>query len=157
MDVYHDRYQIRKIRLNVYLCQYEIGGILPESVSLYTLKGQFISDITQCTHTSRKGASSRALCHRATVNNTEKVAIWMASIAKMCIFTAFGCARTPYAAVGRKEPRTSAAVPAQRPSMRPTLAVCGLFVLNTTGYTEKYIRPTFPQRGGNSNSGRRML
>ena len=31
--------------------------------------------------------------------------------------------------------------------MRPTLAVCGLFVLNTTGYTEKYIRPTFPQHG----------
>ena len=28
-----------------------------------------------------------------------------ASIAKMYIFTAFGCARTPYAAVGRKKER----------------------------------------------------
>ncbi len=37
--------------------------------------------------------------------NTKKVAIQMASIAKMYIFTAFGRARTPYAAVGRKDER----------------------------------------------------
>ena len=141
----------------MYHCKYGISGILPESVSLYTLKRQFNSDITQCTHTSRKGASSRALCHRATVNNTEKVAIWMASIAKMCIFTAFGCARTPYAAVGRKEPRTSAAVPAQRPSMRPTLAICGLFMLHTTGLYRQIYPPHVLATWGNSNSGRRML
>ena len=77
----------------------------------------------------------------------KKVAIWVASIAKMYIFTAFGCSRTPYAAVRRKEPRVPAAIPAQRPNVRPTLAVCGLFALNAAGYTSKHIRPTFPQRG----------
>ena len=37
--------------------------------------------------------------------STKKVAIQMASIAKMYIFTVFGCTRTPYAAVGRKDKR----------------------------------------------------
>ena len=89
----------------MYHCKYGISEILPESVSLYTLKRRFNSDITHCTHTSPKGASSRALFHRETVK-TQNVAIQMASIAKMYIFTAFGRARTPYAAVGRKDKRT---------------------------------------------------
>ncbi len=67
VDVYHDRYQIEKIPLNAYHGKYGISGILPESVSLYILKWQYNSGITQCTHTSRKGASSRTLCHRTTV------------------------------------------------------------------------------------------
>ena len=67
MEAYHDRYQIEEISHDVYHCKYEIRKIMLESVSLYTLKRQFISDITQCTHTSRKVASSRALFYRPTV------------------------------------------------------------------------------------------
>ena len=84
-NMYHDRYQIRKIRLNVYHCKYEICGILHESVSLYILKRQFNSDVTQCTHTSRIGASSMALYHRTTVKTRKKLRFrWQAS--QKCTF-----------------------------------------------------------------------
>lgn len=66
-NAYHDGYQIEEICLNAYHGKYETSGILPESVSLYTLNRQFNSSITQCTHTSRIGASSMALYHRTTV------------------------------------------------------------------------------------------
>lgn len=85
VDAYHDRYQIEEIFHDVYHCMYEISGILPESVSLYTLKRQFISDITQCAHTFRKGASSRALCHWTTVKTRKKLRFrWQAS--QKCTF-----------------------------------------------------------------------
>ena len=84
---------------------YEICGILLESVSLYTLKRQFNSDATQCTHTLGDRHFLKAALPLNNHKSTKKVAIQMASIAKMYIFTAFGCARTPYAAVGRKEKR----------------------------------------------------
>lgn len=84
-DAYHDRYQIELISLNAYHCKYEISGTLPESVSLYTLKRQSNSDATQCTHTSRIGASSRALFHRATVKTRKKLRFrWQAS--QKCTF-----------------------------------------------------------------------
>ena len=84
-NAHHDRYQIEEICLDAYHCQYEISEILTESVSLYTLKRQFISDITQCTHTSRIGASSMALYHRATVKTRKKLRFrWQAS--KKCTF-----------------------------------------------------------------------
>ena len=44
-NAYHDRYQIAKISLNAYHCKYEISGILPESVSLYTLTGNSIQTL----------------------------------------------------------------------------------------------------------------
>lgn len=95
VDVYHDRYQIEKICLNAYHCKYEIGEILSESVSLYTLKRQFISDITQCTHTSRIGASSMALYHRTTVNTRKKLRFrWQAS--QKCTFLLLSGAPEPH-------------------------------------------------------------
>ena len=66
-NAHHDVYQIEEISRDVYHRKYETSGILPESVSLYTLNRQFNSSITQCTHTSRIGASSMALYHRTTV------------------------------------------------------------------------------------------
>lgn len=94
-NAYHDRYQIEEIFHDVYHCMYEISGILPESVSLYTLKRQFISDITQCAHTFRKGASSRVLYHLTTVKTRKKLRFrWQAS-AKCTIFAAFGCTPNP--------------------------------------------------------------
>ena len=85
MEAYHDRYQIEKIPLNAYHCKYEISGTLPESVSLYTLKRQFNSDITQRTHTSRKGTSSRALCHWTIIKVRKKLRFrWQAS--QKCTF-----------------------------------------------------------------------
>lgn len=84
-NAYHDRYQIEEIFHDVYHCMYEISGILPESVSLYTLKRQFISDITQCAHTFRKGASSRVLYHLTTVKTRKKLRFrWQAS--QKCTF-----------------------------------------------------------------------
>jgi len=85
VEAYHDRYQIEKIPLNAYHCKYEISGTLPESVSLYTLKRQFNSDITQRTHTSRKGTSSRALCHWTIIKVRNKLRFrWQAS--QKCTF-----------------------------------------------------------------------
>ena len=81
----HDGYQIKQIPHNAYHGQYEIGGILPESVSLYTLNRQFNSSITQCTHISRIGASSMALYHRTTVKTRKKLRFrWQAS--QKCTF-----------------------------------------------------------------------
>ena len=105
MDAYHDRYQIEKIPLNAYHCKYEISGTLPESVSLYTFKWEF-SQNPHALYTHIAGNQNLTVSHLIfSDNRSEKVAIYMASIAKMYIFTAFGCARTPYAAVGRKKKR----------------------------------------------------
>ena len=94
-DAYHDRYQIEEIPLNAYRCKYEISGILLESVSLYTLKWRFNPDITHCTHTSPKGASSRALFHRATVKTRKKLRFgWQAS--QKCTFLLFSGVPEPH-------------------------------------------------------------
>ena len=85
VDAYHDMYQIEEICLNAYHRKYEISKILPESVSLYILKRQFNSDITQCAHTFRKGASSMAPYHRTTVKTRKKLRFrWQAS--QKCTF-----------------------------------------------------------------------
>ena len=89
----------------MYHCKYGISEILPESVSLYTLKRQSNSDATQYTHTLGDRHFLKGALPLNNHKSTKKVAIQMASIAKMYIFTAFGCARTPYAAVGRKKER----------------------------------------------------
>ena len=76
---------------------------------------EFCPNPYHCTHSN--GNSVKSYTHIAGKRNStenssillnkrsEKVAIWIASIAKMYIFTAFGCTRTPYAAVGRKKER----------------------------------------------------
>ena len=101
----HDRYQIEEICLDAYHCKYEIGGILPESVSLYTFKWEF-SRNPHALYAHIAGKQDFTVIPLILLDKrSEKVAIQMASIAKMYIFTAFGCARPPYAAVGRKKER----------------------------------------------------
>ena len=102
-NAHHDRYQIEEISHNAYHCKYEIGRILPEPVSLYTFKWEFSRSL-HALYAHIAGKQDFIVISLILLDKrSEKVAIWMASIAKMYIFTAFGCARTPYAAVGRKK------------------------------------------------------